>query len=671
MATSNAMSTSNQYVKYKITVTQNSQNITSNKSNVTVSVKFYRTNTGYTTYGTGTVYCKINGTTYSTSVDPSQKITSSGIVLFSKTLDISHNDDGKKSLTCSAWISHNAVTSTEQSYTQTLTTIPRKSTLAVSNGTLNTSQNLTVTRQSSNFTHTITAVCGSSSVTVCSKSTSTTIAFTPPLSWASQNTSGTSVSVKYTITTYSGNTNIGSNSIVKTCSIPVSVKPSCSISVSDPTGYSATYGGYIKGKSKISIAVNPTLSYGSSIVVYSTKTNGATYSSKTFTTGALKSSGTVSVNTTVKDGRGRTGSSTVSVNVIDYNAPNVSKLNVKRCDQNGVEDDKGEYIKVIFSCLSTSLDSKNKTSYDLKVKKSTETDWTQIDISGFNGQYEIIDSYHIFKADTGSSYDITLTVTDSFETVARTTKASTATTIMHIKANGLGVSFGKVSELDNVLDVEYQTRLNGGLLYPLLENGTDFNLVLIPGFYTIKSIQASSYSNCPLRSGTATLTVESCGESGQIRQIVTVCNKTAPLKYERCFYQNSWGEWAKTSDFNGKLLWSGAFYMNASQTIQLAEKISEQTSGIVLVFSRYSSSTARDYHFNTHFVPKMQIANHAGCGHTFLMSTDGTFSVFAAKYLYINDSNIVGNDVNESTGTGTCGIKYENNGFVLRYVIGV
>ena len=126
MATSNAMNTSNDRVKYTISITQNSQSIQNNTSNVTVNVRFYRTNTGYTTYGTGTVYCKINGTTYSASVTPSQRITNAGIVLFSKNLNISHNTDGTKTLTCSAWINLDTpLTSSEQSYSQVLTTIPR------------------------------------------------------------------------------------------------------------------------------------------------------------------------------------------------------------------------------------------------------------------------------------------------------------------------------------------------------------------------------------------------------------------------------------------------------------------------------------------------------------------------------------------------------------------
>lgn len=88
MGTSGAMSTSNNYVKYNITINTNWQNTLENCSNVNVKVNFWRTNSGFQTYGTGVVYCKINGTTYSATVSSSQKITDSGINFFSKTLDI-------------------------------------------------------------------------------------------------------------------------------------------------------------------------------------------------------------------------------------------------------------------------------------------------------------------------------------------------------------------------------------------------------------------------------------------------------------------------------------------------------------------------------------------------------------------------------------------------------
>lgn len=120
-----------------------------------------------------------------------------------------------------------------------------------------------------------------------------------------------------------------------------------------------------------------------------------------------------------------------------------------------------------------------------------------------------------------------------------------------------------------------------------------------------------------------------------------------------------------------KVLWSGGWYMTSGHTATLSESISSQANGIVLVFSRYSSSTAQNYNFNTIFIPKSQVVNHSGAGHSFIMTTDGTFSVMASKYLYINDTSIVGNDNNDKTGTGASGIVYTNNGFVLRYVIGV
>lgn len=125
MAVSKNFSTSNKYIVYWIEMIQNSQSIANNTSNVTVRVWVKRTNTGYTTYGSGTVYCTINGTRYSASITSSQTITSSPRVLFTKTLNISHNSNGTKVLGISASISHARFSSGTNSANFTLTTIPR------------------------------------------------------------------------------------------------------------------------------------------------------------------------------------------------------------------------------------------------------------------------------------------------------------------------------------------------------------------------------------------------------------------------------------------------------------------------------------------------------------------------------------------------------------------
>lgn len=126
MPTSQNFDTSNKYIKYKIEVTVNSQSIENNTSNITVKVWFFRTNQGYTTFGSGTCYCSINGTSYSQAVTSSEKITSSPIALFTKTVNIGHNNDGSKSIWVVAHISHNApLTSSDQGFNAGLPIIPR------------------------------------------------------------------------------------------------------------------------------------------------------------------------------------------------------------------------------------------------------------------------------------------------------------------------------------------------------------------------------------------------------------------------------------------------------------------------------------------------------------------------------------------------------------------
>lgn len=460
MATSGAMSTDNQYIKYTISITQNSQNVTSNTSNVTVSVRFYRTNTGYTTYGRGTVYCKINGTTYSASVTTSHKITNSGIVLFTKTLNISHNSDGTKTLTCSAWIDHSRVESSEQSYSQTLTTIPRKSTLSVGNGTLGTAQTLTVTRQSTSFTHTITATCSGSSTTVCSKSTSTSISFTPPISWASKNTTGTSVSVTYKIETFNGSTSVGSTSYTKTCSIPSSVVPTVSFSVSDSTGYLSTYGGYVQGQSKFQISISASGIRGSTIKSYSTSANGSKYTASSFTTEVIRNSGTSTITATVTDSRGRTASASKSVTVLAYSTPKITSMTVIRCSSNGTANSSGAYLGITFSSSVTSLSSKNTATYTVQYKKTSESSYTSATLTNYANNYSVTNGSYVFAADTTSSYDVIFKVTDNFTSSSKTAEGGTTSKTFSFLQNGTGIAFGKVAENEG-FEVEWPSTFNG------------------------------------------------------------------------------------------------------------------------------------------------------------------------------------------------------------------
>ena len=187
-------------VSIEFRFTQNSQSITNNTSNVTVKIYCWWTNGSYNhTSKSGSL--TIDGQKYSFSnTFNDNSTTSGGKTLVTKTLDIEHNADGTKTLECSAWYATGVSAGTLSiSKSFTLDTIPRASSLTASSGTLNTAQTLTISRASSNFKHKITYSCGSASGYVAGSSsaftTDTSISWTPPLSLASQNTTGTSVSV--------------------------------------------------------------------------------------------------------------------------------------------------------------------------------------------------------------------------------------------------------------------------------------------------------------------------------------------------------------------------------------------------------------------------------------------------------------------------------------------
>ena len=130
MATSSSFSTDNKYIKYRIIVTENSTSVANNTSNVTVKVQVWRTNTGYETYGTGTCYVTIDGVNYSQAITTSQKFTyNSYTEVFNRTLNITHNQNGSKTIYVSSYINHSRFDSNSQGFNVNLTNIPRGATI--------------------------------------------------------------------------------------------------------------------------------------------------------------------------------------------------------------------------------------------------------------------------------------------------------------------------------------------------------------------------------------------------------------------------------------------------------------------------------------------------------------------------------------------------------------
>lgn len=121
---------------------------------------------------------------------------------------------------------------------------------------------------------------------------------------------------------------------------------------------------------------------------------------------------------------------------------------------------------------------------------------------------------------------------------------------------------------------------------------------------------------------------------------------------------------------SNKVLWSSTgMYMFATQTATLSEKVSDQLTGIVLVWAYWENNTTQNYWYNYTFVPKHHISKYSGAGISFFL-VGGNFDRISSKYLHIYDNRITGDDYNTLNGTKN-GVTYDNKYYVLVEVLGV
>lgn len=306
-------------------------------------------------------------------------------------------------------------------------------------------------RKSSDFTHTVRYEYGSRKGTIATNvETGTTWAV--PLSFMNDIPEDTSASGRIYVDTYNGSTLIGTKYTGFTVTVPASVKPSCSATLEDVNGVDDIYGSPIASLSKIKVTVSATQAYGSPIAAYSITIDGAKYNTATATTGLLQNDGDSEVKVTVTDKRGRTSNAwTYTMRVQGYNAPSISRLTVKRCDENGTENDQGQYIQATFSASVDDKGGYNTAAYTLRYKKSSSDTWSSVNLSNLANVYDVTNRTAIFAADESSPYEVELTVKDRHRTVTRTTSASTAFSLMDWHPSGTGIRFGGVSQLENTL----------------------------------------------------------------------------------------------------------------------------------------------------------------------------------------------------------------------------
>ena len=377
----------------------------------------------------------------------------------------------------------------------------------------------------------------------------------------------------------------------------------------------------IKGYNTINVSMTATAKKGATISSYKI-TNGSNIINAA--SGLFNNAESGTFVFTATDSRGYSSSETVNLTVIPY-VPLTCNVNAK-IELNATDSTKADItFEISGNYYNGSFGAKDNTltlAYELEAKSGKST--------------EVITTTPTFKNNT---YKLTYTLSnlsyqDSYTVI--------------IKASDL--VYQNISSTSKKLSV-----------FPVYDWGeTDFrhhtDVILSNG----KAIQGVRVD------GTPVVAFEPCDSSGNT---VLGYGNYSSENGSTNIYGTNVGLYAKDKILiNGReygqnvVLWSGAYQMNASQTITLAKPISEQPNGIILVVSLYRDGAPVDDSICTFFVSKKEVELMPDAGHSFFLLMDSSLSVMGAKYLNISDTELKGNETNATT---------TNASFVLRYVLGV
>lgn len=446
------------------------QDVTNNQS--TITAKIYLINDWSLSISGRTVNTMTIDSVEQSFTSPAVSTTGTHL-LGTVTQVVNHASDGSKSVAIKAVFHIEATLSgvyystITASATITLDSIPRASSISMASGTLGSASTITISRASSAFTHTLKYSFGGVSGTIVTKTTSTSISWTPLLTLANQIPDATSGTATLTCTTYNGSTNVGSKSISVKLYIPTYVVPTIgSLTATRIDGdVPSSWGIYVQSKSKAKLTINSAAgSYGSTISSYSITGGGFSDTTISMITGLLKSSGTITFTATVTDSRGRTSEpATVSISVTPYQPPSFFSYLSQRCNSAGILTSDGTYVQGKVSYGYSSCNGNNCLTRAAYYRKTGTTTWINAGVS-FSSSTVFIFCARSISAE--STYEIRYTLTDTFTTIAIIDSVSTASVVMDFKSGGRGVAIGKVSETNNCFEISenWDVKVYGMLL---------------------------------------------------------------------------------------------------------------------------------------------------------------------------------------------------------------
>ena len=395
---------------------------------------------------------------------------------------------------------------------------------------------INITSEETRYVHTVKYKIGSSSGTIATNTTSRTIDWVIPTTFYDQITNSTSATVTITVETlcpyfYSEGTDADTSQIYKTLSlgtkettftvnVPASIKPTIgTVTLSDmdttirgasnsifiKDGVTDTNGGFVSGKSVLSVAVQAYGKNGSVIrsVSLSMPQVGNTTVTDSTTVGDENNVYTIdtmrylypenfgtkanTITITATDSRGRTATKTVNYYAGQYMPASINQFDVYRCDSSGAEKNDGTYLHIEldlntgYGQQGVKLRDQASSYFKISYKKTTETTYTQLvnsstgassftiknasgttitaaSLKGVTPLYANMISTSAIM-DPLEAYEFKLE-TFSYESITTTARLGTTFVLMDFGANGKSIALGQISSHSEDNDSETELEIN-------------------------------------------------------------------------------------------------------------------------------------------------------------------------------------------------------------------
>lgn len=513
-------------VSSNISITQNSQNIANNKTNITVRVQVTTTGGSYNGYSKPGI-CTIDGTPYDFSHNIPQNSTTT---IFEKTLDVTHDSNGEKTVYASfsfqTGISAGTITG---STSKKLTTIPRTSEVSLSKKNFNIGETITIytNRKSASFTHTAVIKFNGQTVRTQTGIDASYSCNTNELFAKIPNQNQANGTVE--LTTYSGGTRIGTSAVNFTGYVVNSDPVFNNFDCEDTNTVTKTLTGsnqkYIRKYSNLKVTItsaNKMTTQNSATpkyynIVVGNKSENLDYSTSEISK-TINNMDDNTVTVFAVDSRGNQKDKTKALDIVEYSETVLQSVKIER--KEGVGETvlislSGKYANINFGAKANTV-----KSIQFRKKSKTENEfgsWVEIKqlvtINTENGTFSC-DSKEITGQTftLGTEYDIEVQVKDELSSDTEPVSLNSGKVLLSALKNK-GISIGGIYneklggplQLDNKNVIDWingkQDKQKHILKAILADDNTtitsskDYDAILVPLKQYIKMGNKLSFSN--------------------------------------------------------------------------------------------------------------------------------------------------------------------------------